>query len=219
VTGWDVLAPFFVMFTLNVTFLLAWTLTDPLRWVRIETDEFNSYGICKPQGRTWIIFLSLIIVVNSCALLLANVEAYRARSISDEFSESKYIGFAMVSMLQALLLGLPLAVLVTNNPAARLFTYSGIIVLISMSLLLLIFVPKMIIVVQDNKDKKARSGETISTGGSTGMRINMSGVINPGCPADSNKATQFYAQASSMASVPSISESLDLQEELPEQDT
>jgi gamma-aminobutyric acid type B receptor len=108
--------------------------------------------------------------VNSCALLLANVEAYRARNISDEFSESKYIGFAMVSMLQALLLGLPLAVLVTNNPEARLFTYSGIIFLISMSLLLLIFVPKMIIVVQD---KNSKSRERISTSGSNGVRINV----------------------------------------------
>jgi hypothetical protein len=216
VKGWDVLAPFFVMFTLNVTFLLAWTLTDPLRWARIETDEFNSYGICQAQGDTWIIFLSLIILVNSCALLLANVEAYRARNISDEFSESKYIGFAMVSMLQALLLGLPLAVLVTNNPEARLFTYSGIIFLISMSLLLLIFVPKMIIVV---KNKNAKRRERISTSGSTGMRINVAGVINPRFQADSNTATPFHARASSMASVPSILECWDLQEELPEQDT
>jgi hypothetical protein len=122
----------------------------------------------------------------------------------------------MVSMLQALLLGLPLAVLVTNNPEARLFTYSGIIFLISMSLLLLIFVPKMIIVVQ-NKNAKRR--ERISTSGSIPMIMNMAGVINPDCPADSNTDTPSHAQASSMASVPSISESLDLQEELPEQDT
>jgi hypothetical protein len=100
----------------------------------------------------------------------------------------------MVSMLQALLLGLPLAVLFTKNPEARLFTYSGIIFLISMSLLLLIFVPKMIIVVQN---KNAKSRERISTSGTIGMRINMAGVINPGCPADSYKASQFNAQASS----------------------
>jgi hypothetical protein len=128
----------------------------------------------------------------------------------------------MISMLQVLLLGLPLAILVTDNPNARLFTYSGIIFLISMSLLLLIFVPKVIIVVQDNKDKNSKSGETRSTTGSgTGLRINMAGVISQPCPASSNTDTPFHAQATSMASLPSISASLDLQEEepLPEEGT
>jgi hypothetical protein len=106
----------------------------------------------------------------------------------------------MISMLQVLLLGLPLAVLVTANPAARLFTYSGIIFLISMSLLLLIFVPKMVIVVQD-KDPKSRG--RISSDGSMdmGMKINMAGAINPDCPARSKtdgNSLQAQVKAASM---------------------
>jgi hypothetical protein len=148
------------------------------------------------------------------------VEAYRARKISDEFSESKYIGFAMASMLQALLLGLPLGVLVTNNPAARLFTYSGIIFLISMSLLLLIFVPKVMIVFRDYQEKKPKRGESDLSHGTKGVRINMAGDIAHGRTGNSNTHSPFRTRTSDLASLPSIS-SLNPanEEELPEQDT
>jgi hypothetical protein len=61
----------------------------------------------------------------------------------------------------------------------------------------------MIIVVQD---KNSNRRERISTG-TNGIRINMTGVINPRFQADSNMETQFHANAN--ASMPNISEFMD----------
>jgi hypothetical protein len=163
----DVLIPFAVMFTLNVALLLAWTLTDPWKWKRIYVDELNSYGTCKADGNTWVIYLSLITGINACALVLANWQAYKARNINMEFNESKFVTLAMASMLQVLLIALPLTFLVTENPTARLFVLSGIIFVISMSLLILIFVPKMTF--RATKDKTAFR-QSVLTNGSNGIR-------------------------------------------------
>jgi hypothetical protein len=40
-------------------------------------------------------------VLNGCALLLALWQAYLARKINTEFSESKFIGMAMVCIVEA----------------------------------------------------------------------------------------------------------------------
>lgn len=145
VTEKDVIVPFVVMFSVNVILLLCWTLINPLRWEIVIVNEFNSYGRCNPEGDgiASIVFMSLILAVNVLALVLANVQAYQARMISDEFSESQYIGLAMFAVLEVFLFTFPISFLVADNPQARYFVYSGIIFVVSMSLLLLVFVPKL----------------------------------------------------------------------------
>ena len=54
-----------------------------------------------------MVFGSLVIVVNISALVLANIQAYKARNISDHLSESKYIGIASFSMFQMFIIGVP----------------------------------------------------------------------------------------------------------------
>ena len=125
----------------------SWTLVDPLRWVRTDPDGYyQSYGYCSPQGNSWRIFLSLIVVVNALALFLANVQAWKARNISTEFSESSYVALTMASFLQALLIGLPLLALVQSDSKARYFVWSGIIFVVSSTVLLLMFGPKILAV-------------------------------------------------------------------------
>ena len=83
-------------------------------------------------------------VLNFLALILANVQSYKARSINDELSESKYIGLSTLSMLQIFIVGVPLLVIVYTNPSAYFFVWTGIIFIVCTSILLLIFVPKLV---------------------------------------------------------------------------
>jgi len=145
---------------------------DPLKWHRVEDGMFSSYGICKSDNSAWLGFLSAIVCVNFAALVGALIEAYKARKLSDEFSESSYIGFAMISMLQALLLGLPL-VFVVESPSARLFTFTGILFILSMSLLLLIFIPKTKYV---RLELRYGGREHYSKSSSSGMRVRVSAL-------------------------------------------
>uniref|UniRef100_A0A7R9Z946 G-protein coupled receptors family 3 profile domain-containing protein n=1 Tax=Pseudictyota dubia TaxID=2749911 RepID=A0A7R9Z946_9STRA len=140
----DVLIPFSVMFALNFTFLLVWTLADPLRWVRkpVDNEAWNTYGTCAGEGAVSTAMFALAVAVNAIALFLAFFQAYKARNISDEFSESKYLGIALYSWIQVFFVGLPILFLIDDsNPGAKYFLSVALIVVICMSMLLLIFVP------------------------------------------------------------------------------
>ena len=117
----DVLMPFFVLMGTNLILLVLWTVVSPRVWVRTDPDEnYKSYGYCE-SGDAAKVFLGLIAVVNIAALVLANVQAFRARNISTEFSESFWIGMVMVCILQALVLGIPLLIIVDNSIVAGMF--------------------------------------------------------------------------------------------------
>jgi len=128
--------------------MLMWNLIDPLVWIRTELNESNqSYGYCSSKGDASIAFAVLILIVNLGALILANVQAFRARKITlEDFSESTYVFLTMGSLLQSLIIGAPLLALVHENNVATYFLLSVMIFIISISVLGLMFIPKMLLV-------------------------------------------------------------------------
>lgn len=141
----DVIAPFIVLFTSNFVLLLTWTLVDPLTWSRLPVDdqEWNTYGTClRYEGTTSTVMIVLVAVVNIGALLLASWQAWKARKISDEFSESKNLGIALFSWVQLFVVGFPVLFLIDNdNTTAKYFLQIGLLFAVCMSMILIIFVP------------------------------------------------------------------------------
>lgn len=144
----DVMLPFAILLTLNFTFLLVWTVVDPMYWDRRATfgsdDGLSSYGLCV-VGRSGVstAMLACLVVLGFIVVVLANFQVYKGRKLSTEFSESKYVAICMVCFLQVIVVGLPIVALVYTNPPAEYFVKSAIILVLVFSLLLLIFVPKM----------------------------------------------------------------------------
>uniref|UniRef100_A0A7S4JBK6 G-protein coupled receptors family 3 profile domain-containing protein n=1 Tax=Odontella aurita TaxID=265563 RepID=A0A7S4JBK6_9STRA len=135
---------FAILFTLNFSLILTWTFVDPLQWKRlpVESEKWNSYGSCKGTGTASKVIVSLVVLVNTAALLLACFEAYKARNHSDEFSESKYLGVALYSWLQLTLVGCPILFLIDDgNPTAKYFLHCSLLFVVCMSMLMLIFAP------------------------------------------------------------------------------
>jgi hypothetical protein len=60
-------------------------------------------------------------VMNVGLLIVANVQAYKARSIQSEFSESKYIWVVMASMLQTCIIGVPIVFSCLRQPTSGVF--------------------------------------------------------------------------------------------------
>jgi hypothetical protein len=104
----DVVAPFVILFTLNFVVLLVWTLLDPLKWERVVVngEDWNTVGTCY-GGDVSKVMIGLLAALNLGALVLCCYQAYKARNISDEFSESKYIGLAIYGWLQIIVVALP----------------------------------------------------------------------------------------------------------------
>lgn len=152
VTEADVMVPFSVLFVVNFALLLAWTLLDPLVFERIKVHEdspfSDTYGTCKFESESNRYGVGLafpIVLVNFCAILLACAQAYRARHISDEFSESRWVAFTVASWAQVFVVGCPVLFLVQEQPTAFYFLKVSIVFVACMSLLLFMFVPKVLI--------------------------------------------------------------------------
>jgi gamma-aminobutyric acid type B receptor len=140
----DVLLPFAVMFTLNLVILVSWTIIDPFQWSRqsVKGEPWNMYGVCEISGSAGFIFMSLAAVINLGALCLACYQAFKARTISDDFSESKSMALAIYSWLQLCISGLPVLLLISkDNQAAKYFVVVLLVFAVCMSMLLFIFVP------------------------------------------------------------------------------
>lgn len=140
----DVMLPFAFLFTSNLILLTVWTVYDPLIWGRVQTSPTDSHGTCMVQedSTSWKIIVSFLGLLNGAALVAANVEAYKARKVDTDYGESSYIGLIMGSYLQIVMVGLPLYFLVQDNPTAKFFVSSSMVFLMSMSVLLLLFIPK-----------------------------------------------------------------------------
>lgn len=162
---------FFVLFVVNFIVLISWQLVAPLEWTRVDrdsTDVFDraveSYALCTNDDA--IPFVIVLVILNIVILIVANWWAYQARNIETEYHESRYIGIAMASILQAWGMGIPILIVVWDNPQAKFFVEAGIIFVTAMAVQLLIFIPKILAVradrLQDKLEKESNPNATIS---------------------------------------------------------
>mmetsp|Transcript_30241 Transcript_30241/g.49973 ORF Transcript_30241/g.49973 Transcript_30241/m.49973 type:complete len:1011 (-) Transcript_30241:1207-4239(-) len=154
VTSFDIFGTFSVLYLVNFIVLITWQFVAPLEWNRVDresTDIFDraveSYGTCSNDDA--LPFVVVIIILNISILIVANWWAYQARNIETEYHESRYIGISMASILQAWCMGIPILIVVWDNPQAKFFVQAGIIFVTALAVLLLIFVPKMLAIRTD----------------------------------------------------------------------
>jgi len=152
VTYRDVIAPFVGLLLVNLLVLALWSALAPIKWERFDKTEKDpimittteTYGACSSDEKDLtLVFAGLIAAIDILSLIFANIQAYQCRNISVEFSESQWIAIAMVSIMQVLFIGIPLMVLVWDDPPSQFYVRVGIIFITSMSTLLLIFLPKV----------------------------------------------------------------------------
>eukprot|EP00957_Ditylum_brightwellii_P039287 2971730-Ditylum_brightwellii.AAC.1 len=100
--------PFLILLGLNTIVLICWTAIASLKWERVHmgaTDTFGrqlqSYGRCALNSKKDVAYVVLLSFINLVVLLLANFQAYQARTIIVEFGESQYIAIINSSILQA----------------------------------------------------------------------------------------------------------------------
>jgi hypothetical protein len=155
-----------VILLLDLAVLIPWTIIAPLEWTRTlrdSTDTFNrpveSYGSCTNEDA--LPFIIVILVLNVGLLLVANWWAYKSRNIETEYHESRYIGISMASVLQAWCMGVPILIVVWDNPSAKFFVEAGIVFVTALAVLLLIFVPKVLAIrserIQREREEKRGS--------------------------------------------------------------
>ena len=141
VTVSDVLKPFAILFSYTFIILLVWTIIDPPKWVRIKIDATYTYGSCQSdnigQLLEWLLFLGHILVV------LATIrQAYMARNVSSDFSETWPLALALLNWIQLAIIGIPVQALIEYIvPSAAYFLAVSVVLAQSLSMLFAIFFP------------------------------------------------------------------------------
>ncbi|CAB9497518.1 acid type B receptor subunit 2 [Seminavis robusta] len=148
VTAMDVMYPLIGLMILNFIVLTSWNIVSPLVWERqvSSVDVFGrtveSRGYCTSEH--FLPFAIILVVMDLGALVVASYQSYLARDIATEFAESEYIGRAIACMLLVCFVGIPTMIMVSDSNAnARFFVLTCIIFVVCASVLLFIFVPKI----------------------------------------------------------------------------
>ena len=141
----DVLLPLIIFVVLNIILLMIWTLIDPPKWERfsVEGQVWRTYGKCSStNGGIGEKVMVIIIALCTVGFLGLGWQAFKARNISTEFSESTYLGIAVFSWTQLCVVGVPVLFLVEDsNVTARYGLVVGLLLAVCMSMLLFIFLP------------------------------------------------------------------------------
>ena len=196
----DVLAPFVIVLSLNIIVLVLWTVLDPLEYTRefekgtdLYNREIESNGYCRSENAPW--FLAALAIINLSVLVVASKQAYNARNIKSEFAESSYIALAVFSLAQAFCTGLPVVVVVKDDPQAFYVVLTCVLFVLSMAILLLIFLPKIfmdrqyaamspaeqrkLLAVSVRSSQPKLAGTLTTDGSSSGSRRQISGLYPP----------------------------------------
>lgn len=149
-----------MLLSLNIIVLICWTVIDPLTYEReflLGTDYWNreiaSVGRCRSDRPA--AYLVPLACINFMSLVIAGWQAWQAREIEDEFSEGKYIGLSIFSMCQAFMTGIPIVAVVKDIPEAFYLVTVFLIFMLCLTVLSLVFMPKMVI--QYKYSKRPRS--------------------------------------------------------------
>lgn len=172
---------------LNLIILVSWTAIDPLEWVRIQMRSFDqfgrsveSYGTCRSEWE--LVFYLMIAVVVICSLLVANIANYRARRISGQLHEGKWITLSAWILLEATIIGIPALLAVSNKPTEFFVMRSVLVLVVSGAILLPLFIPKII---------KARQDGYVTRRGARRRPRGSSGITLP----QTTPRTSFHGQS------------------------
>mmetsp|Transcript_24308 Transcript_24308/g.57583 ORF Transcript_24308/g.57583 Transcript_24308/m.57583 type:complete len:1041 (+) Transcript_24308:187-3309(+) len=193
VKSWHVFSPFMGMLLAAILVLLTWTIYDPLRWQRIVIDQNSlaSYGQCQSQHS--VAFLCTLAALMLLSILTAATMSWKTKDVDENFSEARWIFYAIFLQCQVLLIGIPILVILEETSADA--TYVGRLLLIwtvPVSTVLVIVWPKVHrLVFKRNRSSRNRLASGIIhisgiTSSLTSGNIRMSGMTMQLPKGDSN---------------------------------
>jgi hypothetical protein len=145
----DIWNPFFLIYSLNLIILIAWTVADPQTWQRYPVNDNDGLNLAEPDtygtcdGDSEAIYFSILLLVNIAVVLTGLVQSYECRKITTEYYENIWIGVTLIWVLQVWLVGLPVLSLFYEEPTAQFLARTGVMISTSVAPLIFIFGPKL----------------------------------------------------------------------------
>jgi hypothetical protein len=102
-------------------------------------------------------------LVNGLGLLFTNYQGLKTRSLPTAFNESFYLAIANASVLEALILGIPILVLANDSPSTSFIVKAILVTLVCLCVLLPLFIPKHL--QRENQARRATVKKPIQVSG------------------------------------------------------
>jgi len=200
----DVMGIMVVVVMVQVVILVCWQLIDPMTWQReLIAEDINGYptqsvGSCQSDHA--LRYLVPLAVVDFLLLAVALILCFKSRKLSNQFQEGMYIAASVVSMLQILMLAVPILVIVENDTSAFYFVLAVVVFLISFTVQCLIFFPKIYrLHLGPGGTNVRRSGTSVVSGVSPAGRSNAYGTASASGADEIRKLSSMLSTASEAA--------------------
>ena len=180
----DVVSIMVAVIVLQAIVLIAWNVADPLIWQReVLMEDNNGYptrsiGTCSSTNG--LAFLIPLIVIDALMLVYALYLCFVTRKVSAEFQEVTWITASILSILQILVLSIPILVIVDADNNAFYFVRVAVIFLVSSTVTMLIFFPKIyklhFLKTQNGASRRTgfrATGQLSTTPNDSGQRMSM----------------------------------------------
>ncbi|KAL3938784.1 MAG: hypothetical protein SGBAC_006370 [Bacillariaceae sp.] len=140
----------FRLLILNGSILTAWSVSDPLRWVRQELDggmiypdgTVETYGMCRGAEFTSFVFASMLYVLNMFILAIGIVRILKCRLLVLEYNELQWLTLSLLPFLESWMVGGSVLAISRDNPTVVFSTLAFVISVSSVCAGLAIFAPK-----------------------------------------------------------------------------
>ena len=168
----DILIPLVITLPVNLIILLAWNISDPMKWERnvlgagiedinrqfedyyyqLEKNAYDeqaqSLELAAPDtfgsctAPGSIYFSGALFGFDVLVTMYALIQAYEIRKVSTEYHESIWIGAILAAMLQSWVIGIAILALLDDNPKTKFVVKTAVVFSTCMVTLSLVFVPK-----------------------------------------------------------------------------
>jgi hypothetical protein len=135
-----------IVLALEMIVLIFYQVMSPQIWQRDVVEDIDGYSIesigkCNSESGSW--FQMAMVILNVILLFVALILCWQTKDLPSDFSESNYIFLSVMFMFQVLLLAVPVSAMVHENANVFFFVRMGGVFLQNVSVLLLMFLPKM----------------------------------------------------------------------------
>jgi hypothetical protein len=148
----------FILIIILSSLLIGLCIGDPFYLELSRFDSMNDYEYCTSKYQMRV-YVPVILSIRFSLLLLTTICAYKIRKIPDLFNETRQLVFTIYNLL-FLSITLPtIDLTMSRGKDVAMIAYGLCIFLICMLTTLIMFIPKLILVIKMD-DKKQRSSST-----------------------------------------------------------
>jgi len=164
--SWQTTGPSLALLVATLITLVVWAVKDPYHWERHvisdENDERGeTTGVCTSDNL--LAYVIPLVVLMLSATLLAGWMAFKTRDVSEAFSETKWIFYAIFAQIQVWIVSIPIVTLVKRDGSTDVAYLGSVLVVWTFAVTIVVLIIGPRVTQESNQVDSRRSMMTNSS--------------------------------------------------------